>query len=353
MKPGTLLASERFETGVPPGARGYRIIFSTTRADGGSAVASGLVVVPAAAGEGPRPVIAWAHGTTGIARGCGPSLSSKPFDNVPGLERLLAAGWAFVATDYVGLGATGQHAYLVGNEAARSVLDSVRAARLVPDTALSGDVVAWGHSQGGHSALWTGSVAATYAPELALRGVVAMAPASDLPALLKASRSSPFGKIVSSYLLHAYAATYPDVRVEDYASLLPAWISRDIASRCVGGWPTLVSVVQAMVLPATGVFDRGPMMGAMDNRLRENTPREPIPVPVLIQQGDADDLVLPEIQGKYVWSRCAEGQPIEYRVYPARDHISLVANESPAAADALLWTRQRFTGDAVRPTCRS
>jgi hypothetical protein len=131
MGPGALITSERYEKAVPRGVRAYRILFTTTRADGGNAVASGLVVVPAATGGVLRPVIAWAHGTTGIAPGCAPSVSAKPFANVPDLDRILAEGWAFVATDYVGLGTAGRHAYLVGPEAAHSVLDAVRAARLL------------------------------------------------------------------------------------------------------------------------------------------------------------------------------------------------------------------------------
>lgn len=348
---GSLLASERFERGVPAGARAYRILFTTTRADGGPAVASGLVIFPSETETVVLPVIAWAHGTTGIARGCAPSLSPKPFANVPTLDRILAEGWAFVATDYVGLGSAGQHAYLVGPEAAHSVIDAVRAARQITAARISSDVVAWGHSQGGHSALWVGSIAASYAPELSLKGVVAFAPASDLQGLVVASRSTAFGKIVTSYLVHAFAAVYPDVRVEDYVNPWPAWISADIGSRCMGGWPTLLSVVQSLLLPSDGIFIRDPTTGALGDRLNENTPRAPIPSPLFILQGGVDDLVLPKIQDGYVKARCAGGQGIEYKVYADRDHISLVEDDSPAAADALIWSKQRLSGRAWRSTC--
>lgn len=351
MRPGLLLASERFEKDVPQGSRAYRILFSTKRADGAGAVASGLVVVPAAKDGTARPVVAWAHGTTGIAPGCAPSLSSKPFANVPGLARLLAEGWAFVATDYVGLGSPGPHAYLVGREAAQSVLDAVRAARLVTDAELSDDVVAWGHSQGGHSALWVGSIAQSYAPDLSLKGVVSFAPASDLQALVEAARSSVFGKIVSSYLVHAYAAVYPDVRVTDYVRPWDAWVSADIASRCAGGWQTLVSVAQSMLLPRDGIFAVDPTTGVLGERLRDNTPRHAIPSPVLILQGGADDLVLPDIQERYAESRCAEGQALEFTLYGGRDHLSIVADDSPAADYALNWSKRRISGSGWISNC--
>lgn len=349
--PGTLLASERFERGVPPGARAHRILFTTTRADGGAALASGLVVVPALAAGGLRPVIAWAHGTTGTARGCAPSLSAKPFANVPGLDQILAEGWAFVATDYIGLGTAGEHAYLIGPEAAHSVLDATRAARQISDAGISGDVIAWGHSQGGNSVLFAGSAAISYAPDLNMRGIVAFAPASDLQALVAATRSTAFGKIVSAYMIGAYAAIYPDIRVEDYVRAWPAWLSADIASRCVGGWPTLVSIAQSILLPRDGIFARDPLTGRLGERLRENSPRTPLSSPALILQGGADDLVHPDIQERYVEARCDEGHIIEYKRYADRDHISLVADDSPATSDAILWTRQRFYSKKLISEC--
>ena len=42
-----------------------------------------------------------------------------------------------VATDYPGLGTEGIHPYLIGESEARSVLDSVRAAREMPNTGAS------------------------------------------------------------------------------------------------------------------------------------------------------------------------------------------------------------------------
>jgi Secretory lipase len=143
-QPGALIRAEPFSRTVPEGARAWRILYATTRADGAPAVASAIVV---AAGEtaAPRPVLAWAHGTTGIAQGCAPSLMRKPFANVPGLPQVLQEGWAYVATDYMGLGTSGGHAYLAGDEAARGVLDSVRAARQLTELRLDSRVVVWGH----------------------------------------------------------------------------------------------------------------------------------------------------------------------------------------------------------------
>lgn len=348
--PGTLLRSEPFTRGVPAGARAWRMIYATTLRSGAPAIASGIVMTAQAEDAAPRPVIAWAHGTAGLDRGCAPSLFPDPFLNVPAVPQLLAENWVYVATDYVGLGTSGTHAYLVGEEAAHAVLDAVRAARQVEGLALDNRVVVWGHSQGGNSALWTGQRAADYAPDVNLLGIAAIAPASDLPALLEASRGTMFGKIVSAYLVHAYDAAYPDTDARAYLHTSAKLVAADIAGRCVGGRETLFSVAETLLLPGDGIFRRAPGEGAFGQRLADNTPRDPVPVPLLIGQGDADDLVPESVQAAYVAARCAEGQGIDYRIYAMRDHISVLAPESLLTSDLIAWTRDRLAGAPASST---
>lgn len=50
------------------------------------------------------PVIAWAHGTSGVARRCAPSLMKDVEYGTEGLMPMVAAGFAVVATDSAGLG---------------------------------------------------------------------------------------------------------------------------------------------------------------------------------------------------------------------------------------------------------
>lgn len=350
-EPGTLLRSESYTTQLPAGAKGWRILYATKRADDSAAVASAVVIASAQAGTSPRPVIAWAHGTTGIAPGCAPSVMA-PFANVPAVDRIVAENWIYVATDYVGLGTAGGHAYLVGEDAARAVLDAVRAARRLEGLAPDNRTVVWGHSQGGNSALWTGIRADEYAPDVNIVGVAALAPASDLPALFRSGQSTMFGKIVSSYLVHAYAAAYPDVGMSAYVTPRVRPLAGDIASRCVGGRATLFSVMETKLLPAAGIFARDPTSGPLGERLRQNTPATTIAAPVLIAQGSDDDLVQASLQYRYVAARCAAGQPIDYRIYPGRDHVSLVAGHAALDADLVTWSRDRFAGAPDTPNCR-
>ncbi|MHA6769840.1 lipase family protein [Sphingobium ummariense] len=345
--PGTLLRSEAFTRGVPAEARAWRILYATTRTNGSPAVASAIVMTSARPSPGRHPVIAWAHGTTGVAAGCAPSLLADPFANVPALEQLVDHDWVYVASDYAGMGTTGGHAYLVGDDAARGVLDAVRAARQLRGLALDGRTVVWGHSQGGASALWAGIRARAYAPDVPLAGVAAIAPASDLPALLKRNGGSTFGKMVSAYMIRAYAATYPDIDEAAYVSPALRPLVGDIAGRCI----SLFSGIEAAALSRGSIFSRSPADGPLGRRLRENVPDGPIPVPLLIAQGLADKVVLPDIQRAYVARRCAAGQRIDYRTYDGRDHLTVLASESPFVGDLVAWTADRLAGHPASGIC--
>jgi alpha-beta hydrolase superfamily lysophospholipase len=347
---GKLLRTEPFTRGIPAGAKGYRILYGTVRADGTIVPASALVLVPEASGPGPHDMIAWAHGTTGIVAGCAPSLFEKPFHGMPALPEAISAGWAVVAPDYVGLGTPGGHAYLVGEEAANAVADALRAARQIEGLALSARYLTWGHSQGGNTALWMGMRGAELAPELSQLGVAALAPASDLKGLVGASRTSPFGKIVSAYAIAAYGAAYPDIDVAGYRKPWIKLLLDDIAGRCVGDIRALFSVAETFLLPGD-VFARDPLQGPFGERMLQNSPMGPFPVPVLLAQGAIDDLVLPSIQEAYVKARCGEGAPLDYKRIEGRDHMSLVLEAEPLTGMLMQWSRDRFAGKPAVAGC--
>jgi acetyl esterase/lipase len=349
-QPGKLLRAEPFTRGMPAGATGWRILYATTHANGSPALASAIVVAPAADAAQPHPIIAWAHGTTGIVPACAPSLSPRPLDGMPALAQALQRHWAIVASDYAGLGTAGMHAYLVGADEAHSVLDAVRAARLVSGLRLSDDVVVWGHSQGGHAALWSGVLANTYAPELRIAGIAALAPATDLPALEDATQDMLIGRILSSYIVTAYSETYADISPAAtlrFGDTLPV---RDMARRCLDGPGALPAIADAWIVHGA-IFKHDPAAGALGRRLRENIPNGAIAAPVFIAQGLDDPLVKPSIQTAFVQSDCAHGQSIDYATYAGKDHLSLIADGSPLETDLLNWTQDRFQGVAVANGC--
>ncbi|MFF2268289.1 lipase family protein [Cellulosimicrobium cellulans] len=352
-EPGRLLRAEPFTREIPDGATAWRILYTTTRDEGEPAVASGIVVVPdALRDDAAPPVIAWAHGTTGSARGCAPSVLAEPFESGAFflLDDVLAHGWALVATDYVGLGTDGPHPYLVGQGEARSVLDAVRAARELDGTTLGEQTVVWGHSQGGHAALWTGAVAPEYAPDVPLAGVAALAPASDLTGLVSHLESVTGGSVFASFVVEAYDAIYPDSDAAGYVRPGARFVVREMASRCLSEPSALVSVAEALSMDQP-LWTTDPTTGPLGERLAENVPTGPVAAPLLVAQGASDTLILPTAQEAYVGARCAAGQPVDYRVYPERDHVGLVQADSALAPDLVRWTEARLAGEAPTPTC--
>ena len=351
--PGHLIRSEPFTRGVPADARAWRILYTTTRGDGSPATASGLVVVPRS-GSGSWPLIAWDHGTTGYARTCAPSLLDQPFESgaLFVLPDVIEQGWALVATDYIGLGTPGPHPYLIGKDSAYASLDAVRASRELRQADVGTKTVAWGHSQGGGAALWTGAVAERYAPDVSLSGVAALAPAANLPSLVEHLPDVTGGSIFASFAVAAYTADYPDVTYRRYVHPGAEPIVRAMAGRCLSNTDALVSVLDAVGLGADPrIFAQDPTTGPFGARLEENVPPATVTVPTLVAQGAADTLVVPSAQAAYVRQACAAGESIDYRTFEGLDHVPLVEADSPLVPQLVRWTTDRFDAKPAAPGC--
>jgi len=293
-------------------------------------------------------VVVWAHGASGIAPGCAPSLGSDPVgtDAIPDVAAALAAGWVVIAPDYPGLGTRGPHPFLIGNPAARSLLDAVLAAGgLGGDLTLGGPTLIWGHSQGGNAALWSGIIAPSYAPAANLAGVAALAPGSGLPDLAKLWGDG----IYAAYLIEAYSETYPDVHFDSYVRATARVPVRELAGRCLDAPKPYLSGL-SLLLGGRSIWSAAPDTGAFGDRLRQNVPAHPIGVPVLIGQGAADTTVPATVQDAYVRQECATGTRVDYRTYPGRDHVGIFDGESPLLPDLMQWSRDRLAGAAAHTT---
>lgn len=350
-RPGTLVKFEPATQGVPSGARAWKILYTTTRGDR-PALASGTVLAPTGPSPAPRPVIAWAHGTSGIAENCAPSMTATPFAHLPGLAQVVQNGWILVATDYLGMGTPGPSPYVIGDGEARSTLDSVRAARQLPGIAMASQTVVWGHSQGGHAALWTELLAPSYAPDVGVVATAALAPASDLSALATGMESMAGGALLASYVLAAYDAAYPDVHFDDYVSVQARLPIRGMAARCLSSPAMPVSLAEALFL-GTSFYTQDPTSGPLGVRLLENTPSARLPVPTFIAQGLADQVIAPSSQNTFATQQCRTGSDLVYQTYPGLGHMTLIDDDSPAVSALLEWTQARFAGRPQTPACPS
>src|SRR5579863_350338 len=130
-KPGELIRSDSFdEYELPPEVSAVRILYHSRSASGEDVATSGVVLIPSE-GRPPAggwPVIAWAHGASGVARACAPSLM-RNVGHGPFLSMYVGLGYAVVATDYTGLGTDFRNAFSDGPSNATDLIASIPAAR--------------------------------------------------------------------------------------------------------------------------------------------------------------------------------------------------------------------------------
>lgn len=159
--------------------------------------------------------------------------------------------------------------------------------------------------------------------------------------LLDAAKDAPVGRIMSSFVLQSYSEAYPDVAFDACVSGPARWRARDRARRCLAGREALFSAGESRVAGGS-IFGIAPASGPFGERLAQNTPNGPLRQPLLIAQGLTDNLVRPDVRSRFVRERCNAGQPLEYRTYAGRNHLSLVAPDSPLAPDLVQWTQDRI-----------
>ncbi|MDD7961221.1 alpha/beta fold hydrolase [Microbacterium thalli] len=351
--PGQLVRAEPFTGGIPASAQGWRILYTTTGVDGRVRVASAIVAVPRE-GAGRWPVINWNHGTTGFAAHCAPSLQPRGFwaGAFYMLPRAIKEGWAVVGTDYIGLGTEGPHPYLIGPPSAHASLDAVRAARQLEEADLGARSVVWGHSQGGGAALWAGSLAREYAPDVWVQGVAALAPASDPAALVQGISSVTGGSIFASYAFASFSQIYPEIEYRDYVRPGAETALRQMSDRCLSDPTIVLSVAAALGMSRDpALFSRSPASGALGRHLRENTAPLHSTAPVLLAHGGADSVIPVAAQADFVDRMCAAGQDVDFRTYAGYEHAGVIERPSPLIDELFDWTRDRFAGVPVADGC--
>jgi acetyl esterase/lipase len=349
-EPGTLVRQEPMD-GAPLGAAAYRVLYRSTGLKDEPIFVSAVIVVPQGAPPpGGRPIVAWAHPTTGVTPRCAPSLAIFIFQQIQGLRTLIERGYVVAATDYPGLGTPGPHPYLVGESEARAVIDAVRVAGAVPGAGGGKRFAVWGHSQGGQAALFTGAITKTYAPELTLIGVAAAAPATDLVTLMDADINSIGGKNITAMTLWSWHRVYGapiDTIVDPRA--MPV-VDR-LASECIEG-PFDILQRQRTGKPLEQHFltVEGPAkIEPWRSLLQKNTPGVlPPGVPVFLAQGANDQIVRPDVTRAYMSKLCAAGGEVKMITLPEIGHARAAQASAVAAAD---WMTDRFNGKAAPNDC--
>ena len=197
-KLGALVKAEKIQTSMP-NVQAWKIAYVSSDVLGHKTLVTAVVAAPR--GNPPqagRPIVAWAHGTTGTAETCGPSEVLNPAQplnqyflasgnswtdfGLPAMTAFMKAGYVIVATDYQGLGGGGKHQYTVAATQAHDVINAIRAVTQLKGADAGLRAIVYGWSQGGGATLAAASMPdylhakGSVQDHIQLIGFVAMAP---------------------------------------------------------------------------------------------------------------------------------------------------------------------------------
>lgn len=333
---------------TPAGMQAWKVRYLTRDDRGAAREVTGMVVAPREALPArPRPVIAWTHGTSGVATQCAPSQMPAFWSLTPALDAV-RQGYVVVAPDYPGLGSAGTHPYLVGTATARSVLDAVRSARQIPGAAAGKRFVVWGESQGGHAALWTGQLASVEGTGLQLLGVAAGAPPTDLAANLRQASDPNARTLLTALAVQSWSRHYGDpLRI---GRARTPTIIRRLARNCVSvsSGPRLGAVLGILALRQDlwrVDLARTPPWASY---VAANSTTPVSRVPILIAQTRGDPFVAPAVTRSFAQKLCANRVRVRFIDLPGKDHAT-TAKQS--AADTIAWIDERFAGTRAPSDC--
>ena len=327
--------------------------------------ATALVFTPKAAPPvGGWPIVAWAHGTAGVADDCAPSKNLLITTSILGvdkstynmIESFVKAGYVVVAPDYEGLGEPSgneMHPFLHVKSAAYSVTDAVVATKSWLGNKASNKWAVLGHSQGGHAALATAQYAAR--ANMDYRGAVATAPANNLRLIEELSEMAiaemedmsftqalGYGILdtLTSYMAAGMKSLYPTEPVYSkiFKSPTDKFAAENAEKLCL--FELGSAFMEGPITEYALANDRNSLKG-YSSRKQEGFKNDPIikqflakdsqplqtvvKTPIIIYQGGSDNIVLPQATNTLVAQARALTTKIDYRTDPTWDHFSIYA----------------------------
>ena len=350
-KPGTVIASRPFTGGsaLSNASSNTFVLYHSVSPAGRDVAVSGVISIPKGTPpSGGWPIVSWAHGTTGNAPQCAPSQFAKPDVEQRFLNDFVGSGYAVAQTDYEGEGTPGLHPYFVNAAGAHDTIDIVRAARAI-DSGIGNRWIAMGHSEGGTVTLFTAALAPSWAPELHLIGAVAYAPAGDITDLLgqiMTSRQPTPALVLGMMMVEGIASADPAVDLKRILSPRGLAMLPQLQTECAG---ELMNAPAWNAVPPASLFQPNAPADRLAHDFSQNEPLNlPIRVPLLLEQGTADQMVSPVVADTLNSNYCGNGVPVKLDSVAGADHDSIMSRSS---GNVKAWIAQRFAGSPPPRGC--
>ncbi len=389
-KLGQVIKQEKINTSIK-GAQAWKIAYISSDIEGRKTISTGLVVAPIgqAPAEG-RPIIAWAHGTTGTAQNCGPSQMLDPVVplneyflvggnswtdyGIPSIEEFIAQGYVVAATDYQGLGGGGKHQYSLANTNGKDLFNSARAASSMKETGAGKKTFLYGWSEGGGAAIAVASLPeylsqkGTAADSLELMGVIALAP-YDNAAMVPGAPTDEVGaqKVMDGFLnmfsetvfdfshfsmaMWGLQAANPKLKLTDLYTEEGAKIVQEVfGNKCMHPAADTVSYGYGDQYKSLLKTQRTNELEWVSTILKGSVaPVKPV-APVVIYWG-TKDVTNPPIMGKlYQEQMCQLGGNVDRVQLPGEQtHFTTPGTSAPLYRD---WIKDRLAGKPAMNNCQ-
>jgi len=384
---GKLIKVEKIKTSLEH-ADAWKMAYVSSDVSGHKTLSTGMIVAPQAAATN-RPIVAWAHGTTGTAQTCGPSQILNPAQplnqyflmngnswtdfGIPAVESFIKAGYVVVATDYQGLGGGGKHQYAVSVSQAQDVINSIRAVTQLKEANAGSKAIVYGWSQGGGATIAAAGLTdylkanGSVNNKIELIGFVAMAPydiAVVFPDNIKTNEQATvylqklgdsFGANVFNFTHYAQnlwgmVAAFPELSLDDVLTSEGVKVVNDVMIRkCMHvasdtinftyshSYKTLLKKNNSHALAWVNAYQKSSV-----------TPAKPM-APVIIYWG-TEDKTVPPVMGKlYYEQMCKLGGNITRVQLPGKQsHFTTPGSAEPFYVK---WIADRFAGVAAANGC--
>ncbi|KAL1592799.1 hypothetical protein SLS60_011215 [Paraconiothyrium brasiliense] len=354
------IVSAELSGSVPKGTTAYRFQYTSVDLFGNTVPVSGFIAFPYAnRTNGPLfRTVAWAHGTSGVFRGCAPSVMTNLYE-YGSWSFLIEGGYAVVATDYAGLG-NGQvgHPYVALSAHANDVFYAVVAVRKIFGASLSNEWMSVGHSQGGGT-VWSlaespllrqnnsragrylGTVAQSPGVFMGSTAVVALEAAQEW----NAAKQSVFSEI--GWAVIGLQNIYPN---ETFSWMDPTLRERlELAKLAQACYRSMQALTTDLPLDIPLSSEQARQTISLIDDLSAVGTRKSLE-PILVVQGLEDVSVLPQVVESAYNVTCQVGSEVHLQLYPRLGHIAVIAASAPSF---LKWMDDRFEGLITRGGCSS
>jgi pimeloyl-ACP methyl ester carboxylesterase len=325
---------------VPDGMTTFRFQYVSKDLQGKSVPVTGFIAFPYIEPDsGKYPLVAFAHGSSGMFRGCGPSSATDLF-NYDSWVALMFRGYAIVATDYAGLGNNHTtHRYCSYVDHANDVYYSVQAARKAFPGVFTKEWMSIGHSQGA-GAVWKLSESPlVQSSSSGYIGTVAVSPGPKLYDSAVAVQE----QIVPRPDYHQYVLTAEEGHLiygvmQAFPNYTAPWCGEDLRKRIelarLGQMCTLAFMGLTFDLTRDQLYLPG--ANVKDDKILKEFQRIHAPAqgdrasrPMLVIHGVNDTSLFIEKTEEAVRDAISAGNEIEFLRYPGLDHSATLTASSP------------------------